>query len=888
MPSIDLKTDDGLKAACAEVRTRIDPDQVREVAALIQEIRDAPQSLRADLAFQVRVWSDLSLWRGGLMMRRRLDPTTFLEEDGLHKWFAEKTTQSLPKNADRRVETLTELYNTLIEKVEGGEYGGQPRVETLRTLALFFPRDFTALADPAKIVPLARSMGLSVSDADFIRANRLVLDRLRKVVGRPADGLEGTVERMLLPCELYRLENPSGRLWVVRAGKDGEDEEYVLKNGMAMLGFHDLPPPHARTYDEYLNSVTRDRDSGHSARSDSSATRQVWNFAWELQKSDIVVLPGKKSGPVAWGTVEGAYRQRQVEREPRHTRRVKWERTDIPRSAFGDDEKYLNQPRTVFSLDNQAQRLIPILGVPARGGTALRPLPAAQRCRTLPTGFGQQGFEALKAILSQIGSGTPHEDLVRQLQDAHQWKRKRSSWYLSAIRAAFGVSEHHDGAVRPTEIGRDLQQTGNSDALRDRLLTRNLGFDHLLVWLDSAARGRKWLQRELREVHAGWTTTTFPNGLLLWLQLLDLANEDAKSVFHLTERGKEWRSRIHWEPEHLETSSPSDFDAVWTTLSEITEKSNLRFDRPLVEALHLGLWAGPRRHFAVLSGLSGTGKTQIALRYAMALTGAERDTGGPVEVVPVHPGWYDPGPLLGYVNPLTPGSYRSTQFLNLLLRASKNIGQPHVVILDEMNLSHPEQYFAPILSAMERQSGEIPLHQAEEDELGIPPGVAYPPNLVIIGTVNMDETTMGISDKVLDRAFTLEFWDIDPDRWPGWDGCKLSDAEKAKVRGVLNELTEALSPARRHFGWRVIKEVVGFLEGRSQDSGIELTAADALDRVIYAKVLPKLRGSDTGRFRKCLDATLSVLEEHGLKRCAQKVKALKEDLESTGSCSFWR
>ena len=326
---------------------------------------------------------------------------------------------------------------------------------------------------------------------------------------------------------------------------------------------------------------------------------------------------------------------------------------------------------------------------------------------------------------------------------------------------------------------------------------------------------------------------------------------------------------------------------LWTVLSKGAETEKLRFDRSLVEALHLGLWADTQRHFAVLSGLSGTGKTQIALRYAMALTGAESDTGGPVEVISVHPGWHDPGPLLGYVNPLT-GNYTRTEFLNFLLDAEKNPGQPHVLILDEMNLSHPEQYFAPILSAMEIRKGEIPLHREDPKELGVPRGVAYPSNLVIIGTVNMDETTMGISDKVLDRAFTLEFWDIAPDRWPGWDGCELGDEEKPKVRGVLRELTKALSPARRHFGWRVIKEVVGFLEGRSQDSGIELSAEDALDQVIYAKVLPKLRGSDTGRFRECLDATLTVLEKHGLKRCAAKVKALQEDLEATGSCSFWR
>ena len=570
MPSIDLKSDDGLKAACAEVRSRIDPEQVREVAALIREVRDAPEDLRADLDFQSRIWHDLSLWRGGLMTRRKTNAgleyraETFLEHGDFLAWFASQTAQPLPEVSEQRVEKLTGLFHELLFDRIKPIIGWEPWVETLRTLACFFPEDFTALCNTGTLTGLVRAMGRKVSDDQPVRANRIILDRLDEVIGPPSDGLTGIADRMLLVRELGTSLNPN--------------EESV-------------GPP--------------------------------------------------------------------------------------------DDE-------------------------------------------------------------------------------------------------------------------------------------------------DSLPRGHRYWDDKLPPIHE-----------------------------------------------------------LWETLVRSAETENLRFDRALVEALHLGLWADDQRHFGVLSGLSGTGKTQIALRYAMALTGAESDTGGPVEVISVHPGWHDPGPLLGYVNPLT-GGYTRTEFLDFLLAATDDPDQPHVLILDEMNLSHPEQYFAPILSAMEIRDGEIPLHREDDEKLGVPRGVAYPANLVIIGTVNMDETTMGISDKVLDRAFTLEFWDIAPEEWPGWDGCGLGEAEKSKVRGILVELTEALSPARRHFGWRVIKEVVGFLKGRAQDSGIELPSEDALDQVIHAKVLPKLRGSDTGRFRNCLDATLGVLKKHGLARCAEKVEALKDDLEATGSCSFWR
>ena len=238
-------------------------------------------------------------------------------------------------------------------------------------------------------------------------------------------------------------------------------------------------------------------------------------------------------------------------------------------------------------------------------------------------------------------------------------------------------------------------------------------------------------------------------------------------------------------------------------------------------------------------------------------------------------------------NPLGESRYIQTEFLRFLIRASENSTEPHVCILDEMNLSHPEQYLAPVLSAMEREDGNIPLHAGDGDEYGVPPSIRYPRNLVLIGTVNMDETTMGISDKVLDRAFTLEFWDIDVDGWPGWDEAGVEAPDKDFAKQVLKLLMGALSPARLHFGWRVIAEVVLFMELR-QGQSAALSVVDALDRVIYGKVLPKLRGEDSPRFRSALEKCQAVLRERSLTRCADKVAELIQDLNETGSFRFWR
>lgn len=346
---------------------------------------------------------------------------------------------------------------------------------------------------------------------------------------------------------------------------------------------------------------------------------------------------------------------------------------------------------------------------------------------------------------------------------------------------------------------------------------------------------------------------------------------------------------------------PDPLSEVWRRFEALVEQESLLFDRADVESLHLGLWADDQRHFAVLAGLSGTGKTQLAWNYGLALVGGESDdTKGRVLPVRVQPGWHDPAPLLGYSNPLAGGAYQRTEFLDFVIRATERPAELHVCVLDEMNLSHPEQYLAPLLSAMEQRGGVVELHRggssrhADDEDLAdvpervdVPESLVYPANLVLIGTVNMDETTMGLSDKVLDRAFTLEFWDVDVAKWPGWAGCGLGREDGEEVQGVLGELMTALRPARLHFGWRVIAEVVRYLEARVREGGV-LDSNEALDRVIYAKVLPKMRGDDSPRFETALVKCADVLRKRGLKRSEAKVRELDEDRETTGSFRFWR
>lgn len=353
--------------------------------------------------------------------------------------------------------------------------------------------------------------------------------------------------------------------------------------------------------------------------------------------------------------------------------------------------------------------------------------------------------------------------------------------------------------------------------------------------------------------------------------------------------------RVTWEPEALPADAdealpapvkPASPDIVLPPLSDIVARVQVEghFPASLIARLHAGLWSHPRRHFAILTGLSGSGKTLLAREYAKAI--ANGGSEARLFTLPVQPGWHDPGALLGFVNPLRGDSYVRTPFLEFLLSAAANPTEPHVAVLDEMNLSHPEQYMAPLLSAMETGDA-VHLHTEDAVFDGVPASVPYPANLVLIGTVNMDETTHGLSDKVLDRAFVLEFWEIDLHAYPRWTTRQMDEAQVQRVRDLLAGLMSALAPVRLHFGWRVVDEVLDFMT-HAAGAGDTLSFDAALDAVIFAKVLPKLRGEDGPRLREALAQCDQVLQAFNLHTCSAKLADLRRDVETTGSMRFWR
>ena len=529
------------------------------------------------------------------------------------------------------------------------------------------------------------------------------------------------------------------------------------------------------------------------------------------------------------------------------------------------------------------------------GAEKLVPLTAARRRRGLTGVTG--GFQAVLSILEFCRDGVSREDYMGHFRTVNPGLKDQSILIqTNVLRQEFNCLKSNKGRFVLTDRGHAVLESGDPEELMDWLITRILGVDHVFVILrDKGSCPIQDMVDKLKQVNPGWKSDWVPNTIVKELRAYGMLDPDDKGVLYLTDAGREWANRIHWKPEALPPPPPPPpspvngethvaMPAFPEILKEVSQAGH--FPERLVRRLNAGIWANKRRHFAVLTGLSGSGKTLLARAYGRAIAGKSDGRGSQLCTIPVQPGWYDPTALLGYVNPLQGESYLRTPFLEFLLEAADSPTRPFTVVLDEMNLSRPEQYLAPILSAMET-GAPLDLHREGDIFDGIPSAIRYPGNLAIIGTVNMDETTHGISDKVLDRAFTIEFWDIDLASYPRWGKRDLSDENEKFARDLLEELMESLKPARMHFGWRVVDDVLDYMVRVIAHGGVNDPAV-MLDSVVYAKILPKLRGDDSPRFREALESCLKILDERGLTDCHKKVKELKDDLEATGSARFWR
>lgn len=402
-----------------------------------------------------------------------------------------------------------------------------------------------------------------------------------------------------------------------------------------------------------------------------------------------------------------------------------------------------------------------------------------------------------------------------------------------------------------------------------------------------------------------------------------------------------------------------NFICLFNNGLEISHQENSRKGFDLADSIYNYyrpyITAIKSKPFLLLAGISGTGKSRIVRELARACWEEGTDEYKAqkpknFQMVQVKPNWHDSSDLIGYVSRVSgKAEYVAGEFLKFIARAWENTETPYFLCLDEMNLAPVEQYFAEYLSVIEsRKSHEDDtvttdpiLEKSAEDwyrvltsELTnddnvrnrfLEEGICIPQNLIVVGTVNMDETTFSFSRKVLDRAMTVEMNEVDlhgglTKRHESIG--KLSNAELvgSAVEGVdvyndytdvcdialgyLQKVNDVLEGTPFKIAYRTRNElllyVVNNLPYCKDENGNDLeqgyVTARALDEITCMKVLSRIEGDDTKVSNELLD-NLSKAIEDGLKTVSgeentvksislAKLKEMKAKLVS-GYTSFW-
>lgn len=450
-------------------------------------------------------------------------------------------------------------------------------------------------------------------------------------------------------------------------------------------------------------------------------------------------------------------------------------------------------------------------------------------------------------------------------------------------------------------------------------------------------------------------TRFYFNGLLKEVIFRDATGKEQKGKFTIRNYFAGGYSELHikkaddgiFDIEITNVNTPYD-DGKEKGLEEKNTNKEASIFRPYITAIK-------SKPFLLLAGISGTGKSRIVRELARACweeDSEEYKAQKPrnFEMVQVKPNWHDSSELIGYVSRVSgKAEFVAGDFLKFVAKAWEDHDTPYFLCLDEMNLAPVEQYFAEYLSVVEsRKCGEDgvvtsdPILKKEDAEWYFnltaaitsddkvrtrfnEDGISIPQNLIVVGTVNMDETTFSFSRKVLDRAMTIEMNEVDlhsglTKRHESIG--KLGNAELVgsvvegvdvyddytdvcdTVLGYLQKINDVLEGTPFKIAYRTRNEfllyVVNNLPYNKDKDGNDLpqgyVIARALDEITSMKILSRIEGDDT----KVKDSLLNALsqtiadglntltdEDHLVKSVSvAKLEEMKNRLQS-GYTSFW-
>jgi hypothetical protein len=462
-------------------------------------------------------------------------------------------------------------------------------------------------------------------------------------------------------------------------------------------------------------------------------------------------------------------------------------------------------------------------------------------------------------------------------------------------------------ATRPTEEMRDRFQQIDSECKRlqaekDELNRRIAENDSLLS--DALEQRRKNSELEAEN-------KTLEKIANLYEGAANEATAELERLRSAYERPAEVEARYkeiempHIKSDKVKQPARADIDEIiWLDgISNASENYGLHFNPRIMKAFHTSLKTAEWSPLTVLAGVSGTGKSELPRLYS--------HFGGLIfEPLSVQPNWDSQESMLGFFNSID-NKFDAQSLLRLLAQSQKkwvdktneNEGYPgledaiSLVLLDEMNLAHPELYFAEFLSKLELRRG---MKGSDVPFLPVKIGAGLPPyqlplgrNVLWTGTMNQDETTKSLSDKVLDRSMVIHFprptdlkrrLKLTPldeknrgpllhkNSWQSWlaQGSSFSEQEIKPYKSFVESINTSLEVAGRAIGHRVWQSVEYYM-ANYPDVRAAQKAADpdelakamhvAFEDQLVQKVMPKLRGIDTvGRSNtECLKKILGQI-----------------------------
>ena len=334
--------------------------------------------------------------------------------------------------------------------------------------------------------------------------------------------------------------------------------------------------------------------------------------------------------------------------------------------------------------------------------------------------------------------------------------------------------------------------------------------------------------------------------------------------------------RPWFEPTELAAVESPD-EGKWLSSIEVgLREAGFTFHPRLVRAFHTSLKISREAPLVVLAGISGTGKSELPRLYA--------DLGGlPFQPLAVQPSWDSPHDLFGFFN-YSDGRLSAEPLARILRQVGDREDplreSPALVLLDEMNIARVEYYFAELLSKLEARrgvlgdsSGEAKRRASVLVDTG-PGSEPYPlyldERVLFVGTMNEDESTLTLSDKVLDRACVLTFpaprgmtlaaqpqivrrtkrlsWDA----WSQW----IRDTPGSDFVERLNEINRVMETLGRPFGHRLFRAIHAYL---ANYPGADTDPAPAWSDQFAMKIIPRLRGLEVGE--RSVRAGLDTLAE---------------------------